>query len=179
MKQKKNKPKVSVVIPSYNYGCFLKEAVISVAKQTYKDWECLIIDDGSTDNTTKISKEFVKKNKKIKYFYQKNKGLSSARNLGIKKSKGELIAFLDADDIWHPDKLKEQVKVMEQKKNVGLCCSYAETIDKDSKLLMRWQELKAFKKYQLKINTKLLCQGNFILGPSSVISSTDDATGRW
>ncbi len=100
-------PKFSVVIPAYNSGKYLSEAIESVLSQTFQDWELLIVDDGSTDNTKNIIEGYTKRYpQKVKYFYQKNAGTSAARNRGIKAAKGEWIAFLDADDIWLSGKLE-------------------------------------------------------------------------
>ncbi len=110
--------KVSVVIPTYNCAQYITEAVESVLNQTYKDFEIIVVDDGSRDNTKEVIKRYLNK---IKYIYQQNSGPSAARNRGIKEAKGEYIAFLDADDIWLPQKLELQIKFME--KEVGLIFS--------------------------------------------------------
>jgi glycosyltransferase involved in cell wall biosynthesis len=107
-----NFPQISVIIPTYNRAHLLPRAVESVLRQTFQDFELIIIDDGSTDNTKEAIEEFQKKDKRIKYFYHKNAGPSSARNLGIKNSIGKYIAFLDSDDVWLPEKLEKQVAVI-------------------------------------------------------------------
>ncbi|MFA7677572.1 MAG: glycosyltransferase [Candidatus Omnitrophota bacterium] len=101
-------PFFSIVIPTYNRAGFLKIAVESVLAQTFKDYELLIVDDGSTDNTAESITLQTASNKlqnKIKYFYQKNQGPAAARNKGIENSKGKFICFLDSDDRWRKDKL--------------------------------------------------------------------------
>ncbi|MEO0225260.1 MAG: glycosyltransferase [candidate division WOR-3 bacterium] len=104
---------VSIIIPTYNQSQFLANSLNSVLCQTYRTWEILIIDDGSVDDTKKVVENFIKKyNEKIKYFYQENKGQASARNLGIRISKGEYVAFLDSDDEWLPEKIEKQVKFL-------------------------------------------------------------------
>ena len=105
-------PKVSIVIPTYNRAKYTKRAIESVLEQTYKNVEIIVVDDGSTDNTKKILEPFIKQ-KQIKYFYQPNSGPSAARNLGIKNSKGEFIAFLDSDDEWLPEKLEKQIMLFQ------------------------------------------------------------------
>ncbi|GIW67075.1 MAG: glycosyl transferase [Candidatus Parcubacteria bacterium] len=115
-----NKPLVSVIIPTYNRANLLPKAINSVINQTYKNWELLIIDDGSKDNTKKIVEEFIKKDSRIKYFYQENSGQPAAMNLGIKNSNGEYVAFLDDDDEWSPEKLEKQLKEFEKDKNIAL-----------------------------------------------------------
>ncbi|MDD3295856.1 MAG: glycosyltransferase [Candidatus Omnitrophica bacterium] len=102
------KPFFSVVVPTYNRADFLKIAIESVLTQTFKNYELLIVDDGSIDNTAENIKSQVSNSKiqtKIKYFYQKNRGPAAARNKGIKNSNGEFICFLDSDDRWTKDKL--------------------------------------------------------------------------
>jgi glycosyltransferase involved in cell wall biosynthesis len=105
--------KISVIIPTYNRQEFIKKAIISLLNQTIKVDEIIVIDDGSTDNTKQIVEIF-----DIKYFYQKNQGVSSARNLGIKKAKNLWICFLDSDDIWENDKLEQQILFHKQNKHI-------------------------------------------------------------
>ncbi len=102
-------PEVSVIIPSYNCAEYISCAIQSVLKQTYDDFELIIIDDGSTDNTKDVVDKYSKKvgNKKMRYFFQENKGLPGARNRGIKEAKGKYIALLDADDELPPDSLQK------------------------------------------------------------------------
>ena len=112
--------KISIIIPTYNYAQYICEAIESVLNQTYKDFKIIVIDDGSTDNTKEVIKPYLNK---MKYIYQQNSGPSAARNRGIQEAKGEYIAFLDADDIWLPQKLELQIKFMEKEKEVGLIFS--------------------------------------------------------
>ena len=93
-------PKVTVVIPTYNRAHLIKDAVESVLNQTYQDFELIVIDDGSTDNTREVLAVY---KDKLTYIYQENQGRSSARNHGIELAQGEYIAFLDSDDVWFPD----------------------------------------------------------------------------
>jgi glycosyltransferase involved in cell wall biosynthesis len=101
---------VSVVIPCYNHALFLAEALNSVLEQTYDNWECIIVNDGSSDNTETIANDWCKKDIRFKYFFKENGGLSSARNLGLANSKGDFILFLDSDDFIAPEKLLLSVK---------------------------------------------------------------------
>jgi len=112
--------KISIIIPTYNSAQYICEAIESVLNQTYKDFEIIVVDDGSTDNTKEVIKPYLNK---MKYIYQQNSGPSAARNRGIQEAKGEYIAFLDADDIWLPQKLELQIKFMEKEKEVGLIFS--------------------------------------------------------
>ena len=102
---------VSIIVPCYNQAIYLAECLNSVFEQTYSNWECLIIDDGSPDNTFEIANLFIEKDKRFKYFKKENGGLSSARNYGIKQSLGEFILPLDADDKIHQDYISEVVKI--------------------------------------------------------------------
>ncbi|WP_080843998.1 glycosyltransferase family 2 protein [Cytobacillus gottheilii] len=103
---------ISVILPVYNGQKYIRESIESVIQQDYIDWELLIIDDGSTDNTASIIKDYI--NEKIHYHYQLNQGPSAARNYGISLSKGEYIAFIDADDLYMSDKLSEQLQFIEK-----------------------------------------------------------------
>jgi glycosyltransferase involved in cell wall biosynthesis len=117
-------PKVSIVIPSYNDEIFIGDALGSVFSQTYKEWEAIVVDDGSTDNTVKIAKGF---GDRVKVIEQSNSGSAVARNRGISEARAPLIAFLDADDIWTPDKLEIQMKFLEINKGANFVfCSWSE-----------------------------------------------------
>ena len=99
-------PLISVVIPAYNAEQFLDETLESVFAQTYENWECIIVNDGSTDNTESVAKKWCEKDARFRYFYKENSGASDTRNLGIKEARGEYIAFLDADDLYMPNFLE-------------------------------------------------------------------------
>jgi len=101
---------VSVIIPCYNQAVFLKETCESVVSQTYINWEVLIINDGSTDLTESVAKEICDKDKRFKYYYKENGGLSSARNLGLDNASGDYIQFLDSDDLLEPNKFKKSLE---------------------------------------------------------------------
>ena len=96
------RPLVSVLVPCFNQGRYLMDALRSILFQTYSHHEILVIDDGSTDDTREVAARF----DKVKYFYQENRGLASARNAGIRESKGDLLVFLDADDLLSPSALQ-------------------------------------------------------------------------
>ncbi len=117
------RPLISVIIPTYNHEDFISKAIDSVLDQTYKDLEIIVVDDGSTDNTRYVIKKY---DEKVKYIFQANRGLASARNTGILASKGEFIAFLDADDIWLPSKLELQIELMLKAGSIGAvgCAGY-------------------------------------------------------
>ncbi|RYX81618.1 glycosyltransferase family 2 protein [bacterium] len=98
-------PLVSIVMPAYNVAHYLNEALESIRAQTYRHYEIILVDDGSTDETAKIAQS----EGDVRYFKQANQGCGGARNTGIAEAQGELLAFLDADDLWSPDKLSKQV----------------------------------------------------------------------
>lgn len=121
MEEIKMQQLVSVIISTYNYAKYLPEAINSVLNQTYQDFEIVIVDDGSTDNTREIIEGYLKDYPdKIRYFFQTNKGCEPARNRGIIESAGNYIAILDADDIWLPDKLRIQMDFFEKNPDIGL-----------------------------------------------------------
>lgn len=113
-------PLVSIVIPCFNSEKWISETLSSVFSQTYTNIEVIVVDDGSIDRTKEIVLGY---NKPVSYYYQKNKGPSVARNVGIKKAKGKYVAFLDSDDLWEKDKLNKQVNYLENNKDVHLVFS--------------------------------------------------------
>lgn len=130
----KTMEKVSIVMPTYNCGKYIKASIESVQSQNYTNWELLIVDDCSTDDTEKIVNKLKETDKRIHYYrFNKNQGPAAARNYAIKKAKGEYIAFLDSDDLWKPDKLKIQLRFMSEN-NASLCCTSYGLIDETGKV---------------------------------------------
>jgi len=123
-------PKVSVIIPTYNRAKFVTKAIDSVLAQTYKDYEIIVIDDGSTDNTQEVLQPYMDK---ITYKYQENAGVSAARNTGIRVASGQWIAFLDSDDIWLPDKLASQIRCV-NRTHAKVCFTNVKFTGKKKKL---------------------------------------------
>lgn len=116
-------PLVSIITPMYNSSGFIEECIDSIQAQSYIHWELWLIDDASTDDTLKVINPFLEKNPRIKFLQNpKNSGTAVARNYGINHANGEFIAFLDADDLWLPQKLQVQVEVMLQT-NCDICFS--------------------------------------------------------
>ncbi|MHC5074529.1 MAG: glycosyltransferase family 2 protein, partial [Planctomycetota bacterium] len=115
---------VSCIIIFFNAEKFLEEAIESVFAQTYKNWELLLVDDGSTDSSTAIAHNYIEQYpEKIRYLEHEghqNRGMSATRNLGIYNAKGEYIAFLDADDIWLPYKLEQQIPILVSHAQAGM-----------------------------------------------------------
>jgi glycosyltransferase involved in cell wall biosynthesis len=121
------KQSVSVVIPSYNYARFIREAVDSALAQTVPPLEIIVVDDGSTDNTLEVMAAYAS-DARVRYLRQENSGLSAARNAGIRAARGEFIALLDADDRWKPEKLSRQLDKFTEE-SVGLVYSGREVFD--------------------------------------------------
>lgn len=120
-------PKVAVVIPTYNGLPFLKEAVRSVLNQTYRNLILYVVNDGSTDQTDQYVHNLV--DPRVRYLSKENGGLASARNYGIRHSKEPFIAFLDADDLWHPKKLEKQMALMVKNPALGMVYGFQNTIE--------------------------------------------------
>ena len=120
---------VSVIIPTYNYGRFLKEAVDSALAQTYPPFEIIVIDDGSTDDTPEVLAGY---GDRIRSLRQNNQGVGAARNAGIALARGEYIAFLDSDDLWKPEKLAREIALFETDPSLGMVHCGAESFDHDT-----------------------------------------------
>ncbi len=123
---------ISIIIPTYNCARYIGEALDSVLAQTRDDYEIIVIDDGSTDGTGDLIKN---KYPMVRYFFTEQTGVSSARNLGIKMSKGDLIAFLDADDMWSPDKLEKQVAILDARPDLSMVFTEHCTFNKDKSII--------------------------------------------
>lgn len=117
--------KVSIIIPLYNKAPYIKKALETVCSQTYQDWECIIMDDGSTDGSAELAEQIVSKLVDCRFhlLYQSNAGVAAARNNAVKQSSGELLCFLDADDWWKPTFVEEMVRFAEQVPSAGLWAS--------------------------------------------------------
>ena len=126
---------VSVIMPMFNHEKYVAAAIESIKAQTYKNWELIIVDDGSTDGSAMVAKNHAKQNKKIKYYYQHNMGEHGARNAGLKLARGGYIAWLDADDIAHPKKLQTQVAHLEKNQDTAVCGVQCERIDAQGQLI--------------------------------------------
>ena len=121
---------VSIIMPSYNTAKFISETIDSVLMQTYTNWELIIVDDCSTDNTDEVVKSFLSDDR-IKYIKnEKNSGAAFSRNRALREANGKWIAFLDSDDLWHPEKLEKQIRFMEKNRCHFSYTNYIE-IDED------------------------------------------------
>lgn len=123
--------KVSVIMPVYNMEKYIKNSVQSVLNQSYKDFELIVVDDGSSDSSITICRSM--NDPRIRIIRQKNRGLAGARNTGISYSKGEYLAFLDSDDLWSKDKLAWHVRHLDNKSRVGVSFSFSLLIDEQGK----------------------------------------------
>jgi len=156
-------PKVSIIIPTYNREEFIKGTIDSVLNQTYKDFEIIVVDDGSTDNTKSYLEKY---NSKIKLIEQKNSERAVARNNGVKHSSGEYIAFVDSDDIWKEDKLKIQVEVLDNYKDVILTYGTCLRINKNGKTIKPAKRQR--EGYSGNVFDKLLLR-NFVVSATPVL----------
>ena len=128
-----NNELVSIITPTWNCGRWIAETIQSVQTQTYSNWEMLIVDDCSTDNTHEIVERFMADDSRIKYFCnEKNSGAALSRNLALREAKGRWIAFLDSDDLWVPEKLERQIQFMTENNYAFSYHKYSE-IDEQSK----------------------------------------------
>ncbi|WP_157229368.1 glycosyltransferase family A protein [Rivularia sp. PCC 7116] len=158
-------PLVSVIIPAYNAENFITTTLESVLSQTYKNFEVLVIDDGSQDTTAEIVKCFAQKDSRVTLLQQENFGVAAARNLGINQSQGEFIAPIDADDIWYPQNLEKQVQcLLQADTSVGLVYSWSVDINEQGKLTGNFRA----SSIEGDVFTTLLCH-NFLGNASSTL----------
>jgi glycosyltransferase involved in cell wall biosynthesis len=139
-----HKPIISVIIPTYNRGEYICETIESVFEQTYKDFEIIIVDDGSTDDTRQLIEPYLSR---IKYIYQENAGVSAARNTGIIASESEYVAFLDSDDLWLTNKLKLQMEFLDSNPQLGMVYADACMFSNDQIIYSSFLKLKKFTSY--------------------------------
>lgn len=136
--------KISVIIPTYNREKFIGKAIDSVLNQSFTDYEIIVIDDGSTDNTNDVLKGY---GDKIKYCYQENSGVSAARNLGIKAAKGEWVAFLDSDDEWKKDYLTNQMEQVKKYPEAVGHITNAETVLNNGERRVQFEDTRFVKNF--------------------------------
>lgn len=140
--------KVSIVTPVFNAELYVAQCVNSVLNQTYANWEHILVDDCSTDNSAEIIKDYVKKDHRIKYYrLDKNSGAGVCRNWAINEAEGDYIAFLDSDDLWYPDKLSKQLEFMEKNNYLFTFTAY-DTIDENGHPLKKIIQAKERVNYQ-------------------------------
>ena len=159
-----NSPLVSIILPTYNCAAFLSHSIGTILSQTYNSYEIIVIDDGSTDNTKEVLYPFMQRIKYIRL--EQNKGLPTARNIGIRSAQGKYIAFIDADDLWLPEKLQTDIEYFETHPEVSMV--YSKHINIDEK----GDDLGGNTKKQLpsgNIFTQLFSEQNFIITSSVVV----------
>lgn len=127
---------VSIITPCYNGAKYISQTIDTVLAQTYPNWEMIIIDDGSKDNSAEIVRGYMEKDSRIKFLQQANAGSAAARNNGIRHAEGQYIALLDADDLWDAEFLEDQIRFMKEKDATCVYCSYR-CIDADGKEILR------------------------------------------
>ena len=124
-----NNSLVSIIVPCYKQAHLLPETLDSVLKQTYRNWECVIVNDGSPDNTSEVANQYIMKDKRFVLLEQENQGLAMARNNGIKKSQGQYILPLDSDDLIEPSYIEKAIDYFEKNPNTKLVYCKADRFD--------------------------------------------------
>ena len=135
---------VSIIIPCYNQAEFIEETLFSVFNQEFTQWECLLIYDGSNDDTAEIIKKWLEKDNRFSYFKKENKGVSAARNFGIQKAKGDFIQFLDSDDLLAADKLSVSIEAIQMHQVDIVCSNYLMFIKSIAITLPPFSQLEKF-----------------------------------
>ncbi|MBI9051227.1 MAG: glycosyltransferase [Anaerolineaceae bacterium] len=158
-------PEVSVIIPVYNSEKTICETIDSVLAQTYQDFEIIVVDDGSTDKSKELIQSY---GSKAKYIYQENGGQASARNTAIRASSGNILAFLDSDDLWLPQKLEKQLRAMSRQNTDWCYCDCEYFIDETEEVLGKYSDL-LYPAKQGWVADKLIL-GNFIASPTPIVS---------
>ena len=149
-------PLVSIIIPAYNYAHYLPFTLDSVKRQSLSDWECLIIDDGSSDNTKQLSEQYTNTDSRFKYYYKNNGGLSSARNYGIKHASGKYILFLDADDLIETQNLLHLSLFLEQQEECAVFGKFVKFYDDDTPEYAWYQDYNYVEGLQTDFHSRLV-----------------------
>lgn len=156
-------PLVSIIIPVYNGSEFIERAIASIKGQSFKDYEIIIIDDGSTDNSYELAKHLTRDINNSTVLYKANEGVSTARNKGIELALGKYIAFLDVDDMWDSLKLEKQISKLENNNHIGLVCTAQKHIN-DNKYVGKFA-----KDICCNFSSILINKGNFITTSSVIL----------
>ena len=173
-------PNVSVVIPTYNRADYLHEAITSVLSQSYRDFEIIVVDDGSTDDTRRVLEHFIAEGS-IQYIYQTNAGGGNARDTGIQAAQGKYIALLDSDDLFLPNKLEKQIAFLEEYNEAGMVHSGFSKFDNTGKDL-GYRDSSRFSGWiypNLLLEWSVLIASSTVVMPSSVLQKIgrfDDST---
>lgn len=178
--------KVSVIMASYNHDKYVGRAIESVIKQTYSNWEMIIIDDCSNDSSVQIIQQY--KDERITFYQAKeNQGTICTFNELLKRARGEYIAILGSDDMWYPDKLQKQIEYLENNNEIAVCFSHADIIDEDEKMYLQDEEcdmnvntFNQVNRTQGEIFRYFFVNGNYFCHPSSVVRrSVVEEIGRF
>lgn len=137
---KTENPLISVIVPSYNYAHYLPDLINSLQRQSYSNWECIIVDDNSMDNTKEVVNSFMEKDIRIKYYFQENGGPAKARNYGISIAKGDYIQFIDADDFIGDEKFQLEIELFNKNNSIDIVYSSYTFVDSDLK--KQWRDEK-------------------------------------
>ena len=157
---------VSVIIPTFNYGRFLRAAIDSALAQTHAPLEILVVDDGSTDETADVAASY---GERVRFIRQQHAGVCAARNNGIANARGEYVAFLDSDDVWLPEKLAKQLARFEADPELGLVHCGAERFDESGTLVVNLDGLEGWIAPQLlRLDSEVIAAGSAILVPRRI-----------
>lgn len=148
---------VSIITPVYNGEKYISETIESVIKQTYLDWEMIVVDDGSKDGSAAIVRRYAEKESRITLLQQPNGGSASARNNGIRYANGQYIALLDSDDLWDPDFLKSQLVLMKEKNTICVHGSYKRINENSEEILKAWKAKKEVTYKQMQMTNHIAC----------------------
>lgn len=176
--------KISIITASYNYEEYIEEAIKSVIAQTYTDWELIIVDDGSSDNSVEIIKNYCAQDSRIKYFEHpnhENKGLKESILLGLQNCSGDWVAFLESDDSFLPDYLAEKVKIVNSYPDVNLIFNrvnfitenLSDKLKKKLKLFESIQNNLKSKKYPLFMEKSFFCHNQILTFSCAMVKKTD------
>lgn len=155
---------ISIIIPTFNSKQYISQALQTILNQSYKDYEIIVVDDGSADNTYE---EVVKYKNHIKYYYKKNAGVASARNFGILKSKGDYICFLDADDLYKENKLENQIGFLKDNPHIDIVYNDVEIVDENLNYINTLRSEGVYSKKEDFLSMMLVRQ--IIPGPASIM----------
>lgn len=148
---------VSIITPVYNGEKYISETIDSVLQQTYPDWEMIVVDDGSKDNSATIVRQYAEKESRITLLQQPNGGSASARNNGIRHANGQYIALLDSDDLWDQDFLRSQLDLMKDKNAIVVHGSYKRINEKSEEILRAWKAKEEVTYKQMQITNHIAC----------------------
>jgi len=158
---------VSIVIPAYNAAPWLPDALNSVLRQSYQDWEAIVVSDGSADETDEVVEGYCEQDGRIRLLKMLvNHGAAHARNRGMLEARGEYIAFLDADDIWFPSKLEKQLLLLEAQPDCDACYTQFEVVNDWARVIQTWRDLRRTF-WHNPVNAEALARANYVSGSAS------------